>query len=370
MTLRIGNLALPSPVVLAPMAGITNAPFRTLCREFGGGLFVSEMIGARALVEGNSKTLELVRFAPGESPRSLQLYGTDPRSIGEAVRRLTGTVEHFDLNFGCPAPKITRHGGGAAVPYKRRLFAAIVAAAVEAAEDIPVTVKLRIGLDDRHTTFLESGRVAADLGVAAIALHARTAHQLYSGAARWEMIAELKAAIDSVPVLGNGDIWSAEDAGRMMRETGCDGVVVGRGCLGRPWFFRELEEELAGAERTPPPGLGEIAGIMRRHAELLIDWFGPHLGIRSFRKHPGWYLKGFPVGNDIRRQLNQVDDLSQLDLLLSRLDPDLPYPPGADAARRGHTHGPRPLRLPQGFLDDPDEMVDLPAAADTAVSGG
>lgn len=370
MSLRIGNITLPSPVVLAPMAGITNAPFRTLCREFGGGLFVSEMIGARALVERNAKTLELVRFAPGESPRSLQLYGTDPRSIGEAVRRLADTVDHIDLNFGCPAPKITRHGGGAAIPYKRRLFAAIVEAAVEAAKGIPVTVKLRIGLDDRHPTFLESGRVAADLGVAAIALHARTAHQLYSGAARWEAITELKAAIDSVPVLGNGDIWTAEDARRMMEETGCDGVVIGRGCLGRPWFFRELEEELVGSERTPPPGLGEIVGIMRRHAELLIDWLGPELGIRSFRKHPGWYLKGFPVGNDIRRGLNQVGGLAQLDLLLARLDPDLSYPPGAAEVRRGHTHGPRPLRLPQGFLDDPDELPNLPAAADAAVSGG
>lgn len=370
MSLRIGGITLSSPVVLAPMAGTTNAPFRTLCREFGGGLFVSEMIGARALVEGNAKTRELVRFAPGESPRSLQLYGTDPRTIQGAIRELAGAVDHIDLNFGCPAPKITRHGGGAAVPYKRRLFAAIVATAVEAAEDVPVTVKLRIGLDDRHPTFLESGRVAADLGVAAIALHARTAHQLYSGEARWEAIAELKDAVDSVPVLGNGDIWEAVDARRMMDETACDGVVIGRGCLGRPWFFRELEEELTGKERTPPPLLGEVTGIMHRHAGMLVEWMGHHLGIRSFRKHAGWYLKGFPVGNEARRALNQVDDLAELDTLLAGLDSTVPYPVDASGARRGHTHGPRPLRLPQGFLDDPDEMPDLPAAAEVAVSGG
>jgi nifR3 family TIM-barrel protein len=354
------------------MAGITNAPFRTLCRGFGGGLYVSEMIGARALVEGNAKTRELTRFAPDETPRSLQLYGTDPKAMGEAVRMLVDVdhVDHIDLNFGCPAPKITRHGGGAAVPYKRRLFAAIVEAAVAAAGDVPVTVKMRIGVDDAHPTFLESGRVAADIGVAAIALHARTAEQLYSGSARWGAIADLRAAIDSVPVLGNGDIWEAADASRMMAETGCDGVVVGRGCLGRPWFFRELEEELTGVERTPPPTLGEVAGVMARHAEMLVEWFGAAVGIRSFRKHPGWYLKGFPIGNDVRRRLNQVADLAELGHLLHELDHDLPHPANIADARRGHTHGPRKVRLPHGFLDDPDELPHLPAAAAEAVSGG
>jgi len=296
MTLTIGTISLPSPVVLAPMAGITNAPFRTLCREFGGGLYVSEMIGARALVEGNAKTRALTRFGTDETPRSLQLYGTDPTAIGKAVRMLVDDdhVDHIDLNFGCPAPKITRHGGGAAVPFKRRLFAAIVDAAVRAAERVPITVKMRIGLNDTHTTFLEAGRTAAGLGVAAIALHARTAEQLYSGRANWDAIADLKGAVETVPILGNGDIWKAEDASRMMSETGCDGVVIGRGCLGKPWFFRDLEEELTGSQPTSPPALGEVAAIMRNHAHLLVDWFGLALGIRSFRKHPGWYLRDSP----------------------------------------------------------------------------
>ncbi len=371
MTLSIGAITLPSPVVLAPMAGITNAPYRTLCREYGGGLFVSEMIGARALTEGNAKTRELTRFGPGETPRSLQLYGTDPTAIGEAVRMLVDIdhVDHIDLNFGCPAPKITRHGGGAAVPYKRRLFAAIVASAVDAAGGVPVTVKMRIGLDDDHPTHIESGRVAQDLGAAAVALHARTAEQLYAGEARWHEIEKLKVAVTTIPVLGNGDIWEAEDAARMMDQTGCDGVVIGRGCLGRPWFFRELEETLKGAERTAAPTLGGVVVAMRRHARLLVDWFGTAVGIRSFRKHPGWYLKGFPIGNDVRHLLNQVEDLDHLDELLEMLDPSLPYPLVPDA-RRGHTHGPRRMKLPTGFLDDPDEMPRLPEAAGEAVSGG
>jgi nifR3 family TIM-barrel protein len=372
MTLRIGGLALRTPVVLAPMAGITNAPFRTLCRRFGGGLYVSEMIGARALVEGNEKTLDLIRFAPDETPRSIQLYGTEPDSIEGATRFLTEErgVDHIDLNFGCPVPKITRHGGGAALPWKRRLFGAIVSAAVRGAGDVPVTVKLRMGLDDDHLTYLESGRIAVDSGAAAVALHARTAQQLYSGQAQWEAITALKESIDEVPVLGNGDIWVADDAVRMMEQTGCDGVVIGRGCLGRPWFFAELEAALAGEELPPPPSLGDVCDVLREHAQLLVDWFGPHLGIRHFRKHPNWYLKGYPIGSEIRRRLNQVEDLHEVDELLGTLDPSLPFPDAAKDAKRGHTHGPRSVKLPQGFLDDRDEMPELDLEAGLAVSGG
>ncbi len=372
MTLQIGDLRLRTPVVLAPMAGITNAPFRTLCRRFGGGLYVSEMIGARALVEGNEKTRDLIRFAPDEHPRSIQLYGTDPVAIEGATRFLAEEhgVDHIDLNFGCPVPKITRHGGGAALPWKRRLFGSIVGAAVRGAGAVPITVKLRMGLDDEHLTYLESGRIAVDAGAAAVALHARTAQQLYSGHAQWDAITRLKQSIDEVPVLGNGDIWVADDAVRMMDETGCDGVVIGRGCLGRPWFFAELEAALAGEPLPPPPNLGEVCDVLREHARLLVDWFGPHLGIRHFRKHPNWYLKGFPVGSDVRRRLNQVDDLDEVDELLASLDRSLPFPDAAREAKRGHTHGPRAVKLPQGYLDDRDEMPDLDQAAELAVSGG
>ena len=274
----IGPINVWPPVVLAPMAGVTNAPFRTLCRRFGAGLYVNQMITARALVEGHRKSLELAAFAPDESPRSIQLYGTDPYSIGEATRLLVDglvdgiPVDHIDMNFGCPMKKVTRHGGGAALPWKREHYRKIVQAAVKNAGDVPVTVKFRVGIDDDAITFLDAGRIAEDEGVKAVALHARTANQLYSGHADWRRITELKAAVTSVPVFGNGDIWEADDALRMMRTTGCDGVTVGRGCLGRPWLFGDLAAVFDGRPVPPRPNLGEVLDGMVEHAELL--WRG------------------------------------------------------------------------------------------------
>ena len=252
--LRIGPLPVWPPVVLAPMAGVTNPPFRTLCRRYGAGLYVSEMITARALVEGNRKTLLLASFGAEEAIRSLQLYGVDPRYVGEAVRILVGEgrVDHLDMNFGCPVRKVTSKGGGAAIPLKPRLLRNIVRAAVEAAGAVPVTIKFRIGIDERYQTHLEAGRIGQEEGCAAVALHARTAAQLYDGEARWEAIAELKQAVTRIPVLGNGDVWEAEDALRMMRATGCDGVIVGRGCLGRPWLFRDLASVFDGPRAGEP----------------------------------------------------------------------------------------------------------------------
>ena len=294
--LRIGPLTIDPPVVLAPMAGVTNAPFRRLCREFGAGLYVSEMIGARGLVEGDQKTLALAAFDPDESPRSIQLYGTDPGSLGEAVRRLVEIdhVDHIDMNFGCPMGKVTRHGGGAALPWKKDLFRSIVRSAVGNAGSVPVTVKFRKGIDDDHLTFIEAGLTAEDEGAAAVALHARTARQLYSGAADWAAIRALKEAVTSVPVLGNGDIWTAEDAVRMMQLTGCDGVVVGRGCLGRPWLFRDLADRLAGREPQTPPNLGEVAVIMVAHAQLLADKFGEAIGVSLLQEAHGVVPQGLP----------------------------------------------------------------------------
>jgi nifR3 family TIM-barrel protein len=278
--LRIGPLTVDPPVVLAPMAGITNAPFRRLCREYGAGLFVAEMIGARGLVEGDEKTRQLAQFAPDETPRSIQLYGTDPGSLGDAVAYLVdvGQVDHIDMNFGCPMGKVTRHGGGAALPWKRDLFRSIIRTAVDHAGWVPVTVKFRKGIDDDHLTYLDTGRIAEDEGASALALHARTARQLYSGEADWDSIARLKQAVTSIPVLGNGDIWTARDAQLMMARTGCDGVVVGRGCLGRPWLFRDLADALAGRAPRPAPDSGEVADIMIRHARLLVDHFGERVG--------------------------------------------------------------------------------------------
>ena len=368
--LVIGPLRAWPPVVLAPMAGVTNAPFRRLCRRYGAGIYVSEMIGARALVEGDPKTEHLARFPDDESPRSIQLYGTDAAVVGRAVRLLVARdgADHIDLNFGCPAPKITRHGGGAALPFRLGVFRDIVRAAVANAGPVPVTVKFRKGIDDRHLTFVDAGRLAEMEGAAAVGLHARTAEQLYAGRADWRAITRLKETL-SIPVLGNGDIWEAEDALGMVRETGCDGVIIGRGCLGRPWLFRDLAMAFDGLPAASAPLLGEVIAVMRDHAALLVEWFGDHAGIRSFRKHAGWYLKGYPAGSDVRRRLATVEGLDDLDAAVSELDPTAEPHPDATRMARGHTHGPRPVRLPHRYLDGGwDEPT--PAEAEVAVSGG
>ena len=369
--LTIGPLPLDPPVVLAPMAGVTNAAFRTLCRAHGGGLFVSEMVMARALLETNERTQRMVAFGPDEWPRSVQLYTVDPHVTALAVRRLVEEVgvDHVDLNFGCPAAKVTRRGGGAALPAHGALLRSIVAAAVSAAGAVPVTVKLRIGIDDGHRTFLDAGRTAEAEGAAAVLLHARTAEQLYSGQATWSAIAELKAAVTTIPVLGNGDIWEAADAVTMVRETGCDGVVVGRGCLGRPWLFRDLVDAFAGRPLQPPPDLGEVVRTVREHARLLCEGREERYGVRELRKHVSWYLTGFPVGGELRRALAQVSSLAELDGLLAGLDPAVPFPPGAMRIPRGHTNGPRAVALPDRWLETADDPTP-PRGADLVVSGG
>ncbi len=374
---KIGNIPVWPPVVLAPMAGVTNAPFRTLCREFGAGLYVSEMITARGLVEGHLKTRRLSHFSPEENPRSIQLYGTEPVSMYEAVRILVSEdrVDHVDLNFGCPMPKVTRKGGGAALPLKPKLLASIVKAAIDAAESIPVTLKFRVGTDDEHQTFLDTGRIAEDLGAASIALHARTAEQLYSGEANWTKIEALKQSVTALPVFGNGDIWEPWDALRMMRSTGCDGVVVGRGCLGRPWLFGDLASvfgatpESGGKEPTDPPLLKEVCDTMIRHAGLLVDWAGPQ-GIKDFRKHTSWYLKGYATGPAARHALKMIDSLDDLKLCLSNLNFDLSLDPESLRIPRSHRGGPRKVSLPEGWLNNPDDVTPPPAEAEVLVSGG
>jgi nifR3 family TIM-barrel protein len=372
--LRLGEHVVAPPVVLAPMAGITNIAFRRLCREQGAGLFVCEMITTRALVERNPKTLRMVAFAEGERPRSLQLYGVDPVTVAAAVRMVVqeDLADHIDMNFGCPVPKVTRKGGGAALPWRRRLFARIVGAAVRAAEGVvPVTVKFRKGIDDDHLTYVDAALAAQEAGVAAVALHARTAAQRYSGRADWSAIATLKQALD-VPVLGNGDIWEAADALRMMRETGCDGVVIGRGCLGRPWLFADLAAAFADpALATPPrlPSLGEVAAVMRRHAELLAEWLGEREGCTDFRKHVAWYLKGFPVGPALRQAMAMVSSLSELDDLLGKLDPAAPFPAEILGEPRGRINAPGRVHLPDGWLASRDDEG-IPLDAELDDSGG
>jgi len=377
--LRIGSLELDSPVVLAPMAGVTNVAFRTLCRELEleragstSGLYVCEMVTARALVERHPVTMHMTTFGPTETPRSLQLYTVDPDITYAAAKMIVdeNLADHIDMNFGCPVPKVTRKGGGSALPYKRRLFGQIVAAAVRATEgtDIPVTVKFRIGIDDEHHTHLDAGRIAAAEGAAAVALHARTAAQRYSGTADWNEIARLKEHVTDVPVLGNGDIFDATDAAKMMEQTGCDGVVVGRGCLGRPWLFAELSAALNGREIPTPPTLGEVAQIMRRHARLLADHHGEDKGMREIRKHIAWYMRGFPAGSDLRNGLARVSSLAELDDLLGRLEPDVPFPKDAEGPR-GRQGSPSAVALPDGWLDDPEDTL-VPAGADMMHSGG
>ncbi len=371
--LTVPGLRVDPPVVLAPMAGITNRAFRRLCREQGAGLYVSEMVTARAFLEHNDKTGRLTTFDEDESPRSLQFHSVDPDVLGEAVRRVVteDLADHVDLNFGCPVAKVTRKGGGSALPWKTDHFRALVQAAVTAADGrIPVTVKMRMGIDDTHLTYLEAGRAAADAGVAWIALHARTAEQFYGGDARWDAVARLKDTVPEVPVLGNGDIWEADDAARMMAQTGCDGVVVGRGCLGRPWLFGQLADRLGGCPVRATPDLAGVIATYRRHAELLVAAFGAHIGCREIRKHHAWYFKGYAVRRDVRAGLGQVASLAEIDDLLARIDVTQP-PPDLTRGPRGRTSGARPVSLPEGWLASRDlGAARIPRDAELATSGG
>jgi nifR3 family TIM-barrel protein len=373
--LAIGPHTVWPPVVLAPMAGITNAPFRTLCREFSGGkgLFVSEMITTRALVERNDKTMQLIHFDAAETPRSIQLYGVDPATVGRAVRMIVDEdlADHIDLNFGCPVPKVTRKGGGSALPYKRNLLRSILREAVGNAGDLPVTIKMRKGIDDDHLTYLDAGRIAVEEGVTAVALHGRTAAQHYGGTADWDAIARLKEHVPEIPVLGNGDIWSAGDALRMMKATGCDGVVVGRGCLGRPWLFGDLVAAFEAPDQPPAaPGFAQVTTVMRRHAELLGRWLGDEArGVIDFRKHVPWYTKGFAVGSEARRAMASASSLADLDEQFAALDLAQPWPAHADGPR-GRTAPGKRVVLPEGWLDDPYACAVLTEDAEADTSGG
>jgi nifR3 family TIM-barrel protein len=375
---KVGDAVIDPPVVLAPMAGITNRAFRRLCRESGAGLYVSEMITSRALVERNEATMDMVTFADDESPRSVQLYGVDPQVMAEAVRIIVSEdrADHIDMNFGCPVPKVTRKGGGSALPWKKDLFASIVESAVEATDGkVPVSIKMRKGIDDDHLTYLEAGRTAARAGVSWVALHARTTQDMYSGYADWPSIARLKEELSefNVPVLGNGDIWTAADAWRMVEETGADGVVVGRGCLGRPWLFGHLVAAFRGDPLPPEPRLDEVLGTLRRHAELLCADYGEVKGCRDIRKHMAWYLKGFRVPQPIRQSLGTVATLAELDALLAQIDGDQDFNTEVGSGPRGRTSGGRAPTLPDGWLNSPfiDEAAACTVAeAELSVSGG
>lgn len=373
--LKIGPIEIASPVALAPMAGITNEAFRRLCQEYGAGLYITEMVTTRALVEKNPTALRLIRHHPEEKIRSIQLYGVDPKIVGDSVAMLVDEdkVDHLDLNFGCPVPKVTKRGGGSALPWKRDLFEAICAEAVRRAGDVPVTVKIRKGINEDHETYLESARIAEGVGIAGITLHARTLEQQYSGKADWSSIARLKETITSIPILGNGDVFEGEDGVRMVRETGCDGIVVGRGVLGRPWLFADLEAAFAGRPERVQPGLREVGAAMIRHAQLLVDFFEDEFyGCRDFRKHAANYFKGYPVGGDVRRAFALIENLDQLRDLVADL-PDEPWPGSSAMGPRGRAGSARRAALPQGWLAsrtmssaDADDI----AGAELDISGG
>ena len=365
---------LDTPVVLAPMAGITNSAFRTLCREQGAGLFVSEMVTARALIERHPETLRLITPGVGESPRSVQLYAVDPKVTALAVKMLMeeNLADHIDLNFGCPVPKVTRRGGGSALPFKQTLFSQIVSSAVNAAKPfgVPVTIKMRIGIDEDHATYFTAAKAAADAGVAWVALHARYASQMYEGQADWSAIAKLVEFMEptGVPVLGNGDIWSGKDGVRMMEETGCAGVVVGRGCLGRPWLFADLVAAFNGDESKATPTLFEVSKVIMRHGQLLVEFFEAEgRAMRDLRKHMAWYLKGFRVPRELRSKFGMVSSLGELEWLLNQLE-DQPYPGEVAESPRGRSSHGRPVHLPDGWLEDPFEIPAI--TIDYSVSGG
>jgi nifR3 family TIM-barrel protein len=331
------------------------------------------MITARAFVEENKKTMKLAEFGEDESPRSIQLYGTEPVSLKKAVKKLldSGHVEHIDLNFGCPVPKVTKHGGGGALPYKQRLFRKIIKSVIAGANgEIPITVKFRMGIDSDHLTYLEAGKIAEDEGASAISLHARTVEQLYSGHADWSAIRKLKEHVTTIPIFGNGDIWEAHDAVEMMQVSNADGVVIGRGCLGRPWLFKQLAEIFSGKEVSQFPTLGEVGRTMLRHATAVVEWNGSETALRTFRKHASWYLTGFAVGKDTRREIQQINTLQDLGNIIKNFDERLQLPVESYRIPRSHTGGPKNVSLPDGWLNDPHEDFELNELAGQFASGG
>ncbi|MFU0531028.1 tRNA dihydrouridine synthase DusB [Gardnerella vaginalis] len=353
----LGKIHIATPVVLSPMAGITNWPFRVICREYGpDGLYVAEMITARALVARNPKALRLCRFAPNEKVRSLQLYGVDPSIVELAARIVVdeNMADHVDLNFGCPVPKVTRRGGGSALPWKTDLLQEILHRVVSVCDPagIPVTAKFRVGIDENHETFMQAGHIAQEEGCAAVTLHARTTAEYYGGHSDWSRIAELVDALD-IPVFGNGDIWGADDALAMFKETGCAGVAIGRGCQGRPWIFADIRSACNGSDNRVNPSLGEVCKVILRHLELLVEFYDgdERMAVHDLRKHIAWYLKGFPVGGGTRKSFMECESIEGVQRNIDALDSSLKLPEKVLDTPRGRVRFAKKVHLPYGWLD-------------------
>lgn len=353
----LGKVHIATPVVLSPMAGITNWPFRVICREFGpDGLYVAEMITARALVARNPKALRLCRFAPSEKVRSLQLYGVNPSIVEQAARIVVdeNMADHVDLNFGCPVPKVTRRGGGSALPWKTDLLQEILHRVVSVCEPagIPVTAKFRVGIDENHETFIQAGHIAQEEGCAAVTLHARTTAEYYGGHSDWTRIGELVEALD-IPVFGNGDIWGAEDALAMFKESGCAGVAIGRGCQGRPWLFADIRNACEGSDNRVNPTLTEVGSVILRHLKLLVEFYDgdERMAVHDLRKHVAWYLKGFPVGGGTRKAFMECESIEDVQRNLDMLDGSLRLPEKVLDTPRGRVRFAKKVHLPYGWLD-------------------
>jgi nifR3 family TIM-barrel protein len=302
------------------MAGVTNYPYRKICKRFGAPLCVSEMVSSRGILDDHRHTWRLVHFGAEERPRSIQIFGCDPWAMGEAARRLVDemAIDHLDINFGCPVPKLVKQGMGAAVPADPRLCREVVRAVVNAADPVPVTIKVRLGLDEERLTYIEAGAIAEGEGCAWVAVHARTARQMYSGKARWELVGELKSRV-GIPVLGNGDIFEAAQAPRRLAESGADGVVIGRGCLGNPWLFRDLKCVFDGQPAPPRPAVEEVVAVVREHFHLLREHFGESgsEALLRMRKFGAWYAHGFPGAAGLRRQFSHIECEGDLERVLA-----------------------------------------------------
>ncbi len=308
-TPRIGPLQLDNPLILAPMAGITSLPYRRVMKSFGAALVFTEMISANGLIRDGRKTFELLRSCQEEAPLGIQLFGDEPEVLAKGAAMIAGTGALLDINMGCPVKKVIRSGAGSALLKEPRLVAQILSA-VRAAHDGPLTIKIRSGWDAESLNFIEIGRIAENEGVDAITLHPRTRSQAFSGKADWQQIGELKTALN-IPVFGSGDIFTAEDGLNMLQQTGCDGLMIGRGAYGNPWLFRDILTQLKGGEITPPT-VAEKLEVATRHLQLYFEQFGDHKTVLEMRKHLCWYARGLPGASQFRASLQQVADMEQL----------------------------------------------------------
>ena len=317
MKLRIGNTVLENNVILAPMAGVTDLPFRVLCREQGAGCVVTEMVSAKAVLYNNKNTRELLQIDPAERPAAVQLFGSEPDIMAEiAARREEGPYDYIDVNMGCPVPKIVNNGEGSALMKNPERAKEVLTAMVKAVKK-PVTVKFRKGFNDLSVNAVEFAKMAESCGIAAVAVHGRTREQYYSGKADWDIIRQVKEAV-RIPVIGNGDIFTPEDAGRMLKETGCDGIMVARGAKGNPWLFGRINHYLDTGEVLPGPSMAEIKAMILRHGRMLVQFKGEGVAMREMRGHMAWYTKGMPHSATLRNEINQVETLEGFVELLDR----------------------------------------------------